>query len=117
MKCLIYLLLLLQLTPPTQSRKARHGSNITVAWDFTDNDASAGLMFFSIKSTFNAGAVAVEFKQVPKTVRQASFVVLFNPQDPKQVFYVISAVYDGQKGESFPSNTIVVERIGPPPTE
>lgn len=115
MNLLLSLLLFFQTAPPTQVVKARHGSNITVAWDFTDNEASAGLLYFSVKSTYSLNQTAQEFKQVPKTQRQTSFVVTFTTQYRDDVYYTISAIYEGTKGESFPANTIAVQRIGPPP--
>lgn len=119
MRALIFLLLcssaFAQLSPPTQTIKKRHGQSATVAWNFVQNDAAAGLLFFSVKSTPSLSLPATQFKQVPKSERHTDFVVLFTPQDPDKVYYVISAVYDGTKGESFASNTIAIQRQGKPP--
>ena len=114
MTSLLILALVLQLAPPTASIKRRHGQSVTVAWDYAPRE-DALLLYFSVKQTFDLNGPPVEFKRVPATERETSFVVLFNRQNPKSVFYVVSAIHDGTMGESFPSNTVAVERIGPPP--
>jgi hypothetical protein len=89
--------------------------SVTVAWDFTENADSAGLLYFSVKAAYDLNQTPQEIKQVPKQERSAQIVALFTSQYPKYVYYVVSAVYEGTKGESFPSDTIMAERIGPPP--
>lgn len=105
-----------QLSPPTQTVKKRNGQSVTVAWNFTDNAASAGLLFFSIKATPNLNQTPIQLVQVPPTTRQTDLKVTFTTANPNFVYYVVSAVYSNPKGESFPSNTIAVQRIGPPPS-
>lgn len=119
MRILILLLLLsstamAQLAPPTQSVKRRHGQATLVVWDLVVPPTVA-LKYFSLKYTPDLNTQPVEFKQVPKTERQTQFVVTFTPQYPKYAYYVVSAIYEDTTGESFPSNTIMVERVGPPP--
>jgi hypothetical protein len=104
-----------QLSPPTQVVKKRNGQAVTVAWNFTDNAASAGLLYFSVKATPNLNQTPTQLVQVPPTARQTDLTVVFTTQNPNNVYYVVSAIYSNPKGESFPSNTIAVQRIGPPP--
>lgn len=123
MRLLLVLLLLVapevlaQVAPPTSSIKKRHGQNTLVAWDY---DASAiwepgQLQYFSIKRTSNPNATPIEFKQVPQNERQTTFPAVFDPQSPKYLYIVVQAVYSGSTRESLPSNTVMIERIGPPP--
>jgi hypothetical protein len=104
-----------QISPPTQTIKKRNGESARVAWNFTENVASEGLLYFSVKTTPDLNQSPIEFKQIPKSERQADIVVLFSKQFPDLVYYIVSAIYNGTKGESFPSNTISVQRIGKPP--
>jgi hypothetical protein len=117
MNTVAILLLLLQLSPPTATIKRRHGTSARVAWDLPANP-NWKVVYFSLKATSDLGRAPVEIQKVPAADRVASFTVSFDPQSNKYMYYVVSAVYEGASAsaESFPSNSVMVERIGPPPS-
>jgi len=120
MKVILSLLLMVssafaQLGQPTDTIKARHGQSVRVAWTF-EAAAEPGMKFFSIKYAFDLNQTPVQFATAQPNERQVMVTATFTAQYPKYIYYVISAVYESPAGESFPSNTIMAERVGPPPS-
>jgi hypothetical protein len=121
MKALLALLLLTgslhaQIAPPTMIVKKRHGQSATLTWTYVPR-VDFTLQYFSVKATYNLNAIPSEIAQAAPTARQALIPVVFTPQNPKYVYFTVTAFHDGSKGrvESFNSNTVGAERIGPPP--
>ena len=121
MKVLFALLLLAgalhaQIAPPTKIIKKRHGQTAALSWTYAPR-VDFTLQYFSVKATYNLNVTPFEIAQAAPSSRQSLIPVVFTHQNPKYVYFIVTAFHDGSKGrvESFNSNTVGAERIGPPP--
>lgn len=121
MKVLFAILLMVaslnaQIAPPSQMVKKRHGQTANISWTLTP-DASYDLQYFSVKATYDLNIPPVEIATAPPTANRATVSVVFTPQYPKFIYFVVTTINQGPDGrvESANSRTVGAERIGPPP--
>lgn len=123
MKVLLAILLMVgslsaQIASPSKVVKKRHGGTALISWDPYQLDPIFALQYFSIKATYDLNINPVEIATAAPTATKATIAVVFTPQYPKYVYYVVTTISQGPDGrvESVNSTrTVGAERIGPPP--
>jgi hypothetical protein len=117
MLALLFLFLFLtnsfgQTTAPTQVAKKAVGAPVSLTWDYPPLE-EVTITNFEVRWVDDLTKTTINLKSVPKTDRSTSLPAFYTTGFKFTYFNVVAM---DQAEVSAPSNTVGIQRVGPPPS-